>query len=241
MLRIFRLTTKSNLLIRSAKLKQCAGNAIITDPSFEDHRWFTPAPGQDGYRKSFQSYYALAAHVHLTYDSSRSSVSAEIIATHRDNADLTYIFNGVEQSSPTKKFTSADKGPVAVSVKGADGTIINLDPIDLAWNAPEVHPVQESQGDYRKGQKGAIVELFMWPHTDVEKECAIIAKMGYMGVKLFPAQEQLMSFETFSNDLNPWYFAYQPVSYRLQGRMGNRDQLRSAIHTCRSLGKHPMY
>jgi alpha-amylase len=60
--------------------------------------------------------------------------------------------------------------------------------------------------------------------------------MGYMGAKLFPAQEQLMSFETFSNDLNPWYFAYQPVSYRLQGRMGTRDELRTAIQTCRKLG-----
>ena len=55
-----------------------------------------------------------------------------------------------------------------------------------------------------------------WPHTDVEKECEMLAKMGYSGVKLFPAQEQLMSMETFDNNLNPWYFAYQPVSYRLQ-------------------------
>jgi alpha-amylase len=45
-----------------------------------------------------------------------------------------------------------------------------------------------------------------------------------------------MSFETFSGDMNPWYFAYQPVSYRLQGRMGTRDQLRSAIHSCRAAG-----
>jgi alpha-amylase len=57
-----------------------------------------------------------------------------------------------------------------------------------------------------------------------------------MGAKLFPAQEQVMSYETFSNDLNPWYFAYQPVSYRLQGRMGSRDDLRNAINTCRKLG-----
>jgi alpha-amylase len=76
----------------------------------------------------------------------------------------------------------------------------------------------------------------MWPHIDVEQECAILAKMGYLGVKLFPAQEQIMSYETFSGDLNPWYFAYQPVSYRLQGRMGTRDQLRSAIHSCRKAG-----
>lgn len=35
---------------------------------------------------------------------------------------------------------------------------------------------------------------------------------------------------------NPWFFMYQPVSYRLQGRMGTRDQLRSMIHTCRKMG-----
>jgi alpha-amylase len=45
-----------------------------------------------------------------------------------------------------------------------------------------------------------------------------------------------MSLETFGNDINPWYFAYQPVSYRLQGRMGTRDQLRSAINACRAAG-----
>jgi alpha-amylase len=117
---------------------------------------------------------------------------------------------------------------IFVRIEDSDGHSIELDPIDFVWNAPEVHPIEESKGDYRKGQKGAIVEFFMWPHADVEKECATLAKMGYLGAKLFPAQEQLMSSETFSNDLNPWYFAYQPVSYRLQGRMGTRDQLRSS-------------
>lgn len=29
---------------------------------------------------------------------------------------------------------------------------------------------------------------------------------------------------------------YQPWSYRLGGRMGTRDELRAAVHTCRSLG-----
>ncbi len=45
-----------------------------------------------------------------------------------------------------------------------------------------------------------------------------------------------MSTEPFQNVLNPWYFMYQPVSYRLQGRMGTRDDLRQLITTCRSLG-----
>lgn len=214
---------------------QCVGNAIVTDPSFEDHRWYTPGPTEKDYRPSFQSYNVLAAHVHLKYSSDRKSVTAEVLADHRDKKDLKYIIDGVEQTSNTFKFSSSsDHGPYSVVVKGADGSKIELDPIDFVWDAPTV--VNKENGDYRNGQKGAVVELFMWPHTDVAKECSMLSKMGYMGVKLFPAMEQVMSLETFSNDLNPWYFAYQPVSYRLQGRMGTRDDLRTAIQTCRSLG-----
>ena len=91
-------------------------------------------------------------------------------------------------------------------------------------------------GDYRKGQKGAIVEFFGWPHAAVEQECAFLAQAGYLGAKLFPPQEQVMSTQPFQNNLNPWYFMYQPVSYRLTGRMGTRDELRTLIRTCRKLG-----
>lgn len=71
-----------------------------------------------------------------------------------------------------------------------------------------------------------------------------------------------MSVQPFNNILNPWYvtaiacrvpglvcegtlgtndlffryFMYQPVSYKLQGRMGSRDDLRNMINTCRALG-----
>jgi alpha-amylase len=60
--------------------------------------------------------------------------------------------------------------------------------------------------------------------------------MGYMGVKVFPVHEQLMSTQPFNDVLNPWSFMYQPVSYRLQGRMGTRDELRQMINTCRGYG-----
>jgi alpha-amylase len=254
-------------------LNQCQGDVIVTDDSFEAAKWFTPAKGQPGYISSFQSYNIMAAHVHLTYNSNHTTATAEIKAEHRDGKTLTYSFNGKTQSSPTKTFSSAsDSGPVQVKVIASDGEIL-LDPIDLLWDSPTVSiPSQNSKGDYRNGQKGAIVEFFMWPHADVAKECAMIAKMGYLGVKLFPPQEQVMSWEPFSNDLNPWYFAYQPVryglirryrsdkicllclcnvyncflttdppsyddfSYRLDGRMGTRTELRDAIRTCRAQG-----
>jgi alpha-amylase len=72
--------------------------------------------------------------------------------------------------------------------------------------------------------------MFGWPHEEIEAECETLrfeliyfdvlnlySKLGYMGVKVFPPQEQVMSNQPFNNILNPWYFMYQPVSYRLQG------------------------
>ena len=145
---------------------KCSGNTIVTDPTFEDHRWYTPAPGSADYKTSYQSYNVLAAHVHLTYDSVRSSVIAEVLYTHRDNVTVSYVFGGVEQASGTKKFSLAagDKGPVSVSVKGTtDGSNIDLDPIDFVWQAPVVHPIEESKGDYRNGQKGAVSNYLFFP------------------------------------------------------------------------------
>jgi alpha-amylase len=39
-------------------------------------------------------------------------------------------------------------------------------------------------GDYRNGQKGAIVELFGWPYGDIAQECTKLAAYGYLGFKV---------------------------------------------------------
>ncbi len=56
--------------------------------------------------------------------------------------------------------------------------------------------------------QGAIVEMFGWPHADVAAECAELARSGYLGAKVYPTMEQVMSDGTFSNVMNPWYFMY---------------------------------
>lgn len=51
--------------------------------------------------------------------------------------------------------------------------------------------------------------MFGWPHADVEEECETLAAMGWMGVKVFPTMESVMSNEWPQNgELNPWYFYY---------------------------------
>lgn len=52
-----------------------------------------------------------------------------------------------------------------------------------------------------------------------------------------PPQESVMSENYVERgELNPWYFGYQPVSYRLRSRLGTRDELRKMILTCRKQG-----
>lgn len=213
---------------------QCQGDVIVTDEKFEANRWFTPLKGDAEYQPSFQDYGKLVASIHLVYsDPTLSSATVEVLAKHKDSSvTFSYVIGGKEQSSNKASFTTSQTKPVTVTVKGNDGSSIDLEPVDFHWNAPAV----TGQGDDRGGQKGAVVELFGWPHSEIEAECADLARLGYMGVKVFPAMEQVMAYEPFNNNLNPWYFMYQPVSYRLQGRMGTRDDLRNMIHTCRSKG-----
>lgn len=79
--------------------------------------------------------------------------------------------------------------------------------------------------------------MFGWPYADIKQECEFLGNAGWMGVKVFPPQEQVMSNKWPQNgELNPWWFYYQPVSYKLDGRHGTREELRDMIQTCRAAG-----
>ena len=199
------------------------------------HRWFTPAASEEGWQPSFQDYSHLFGWSTINYSADLRSATVTVTAEHKINATLSYEFGGKAQTSNVMKFDATTTAPVSLSVLGSDKTKIDLEPLDFRWNRAELK-LTFPNGDYRSGQKGAIVEMFGWPHAAVEKECAFLAKSGYMGVKVFPPQESIMSTEPFQGVMNPWYFFYQPVSYKLESRAGSRDELRSMINTCRSQG-----
>jgi alpha-amylase len=127
-------------------------------------------------------------------------------------------------------FAKSDSDPQVYSLK--------FENLNFVWQNPHV-----PQGpQFENGQKGAIAELFGWPYEDVEKECDMLGKSGFLGVKIWPPQEAVLSFDQIQRggEINPWYFVYQPVSYRLSSRIGRRDQLRKVIVSCRSKGV-PVY
>ena len=63
-----------------------------------------------------------------------------------------------------------------------------------------------------------IVHLFEWSWEAVGRECEeFLGPKGYCGVQISPPMEHIQGPE--------WWTRYQPVSYKLQSRSGNREQV----------------
>eukprot|EP00735_Rhodelphis_limneticus_P007982 TRINITY_DN2070_c0_g1::TRINITY_DN2070_c0_g1_i1::g.21848::m.21848 TRINITY_DN2070_c0_g1::TRINITY_DN2070_c0_g1_i1::g.21848 ORF type:complete len:851 (+),score=246.46,sp/P00690/AMYP_PIG/31.71/8e-38,Alpha-amylase/PF00128.19/1.1e-15,EGF_2/PF07974.8/6.2e-05,EGF_2/PF07974.8/2,EGF_2/PF07974.8/1.5e+04,EGF_2/PF07974.8/1.5e+04,DSL/PF01414.14/6.9e+02,DSL/PF01414.14/0.21,DSL/PF01414.14/1.9e+03 TRINITY_DN2070_c0_g1_i1:67-2553(+) len=211
---------------------RCSGDQTSLPAEFENRRWQTPPSDSLAWYPGYADYSHLVGHAHVAYDSSRTSATVDVKVVLKSNdMQLTYYFDGQAQSTSSKKFDKTFTRPLDISVVASNGKKLVLDAVDFIWNTHT--PISHTAGDYRDGQKGAIVEMFGWPDEDIDAECAHVGQLGYMGVKLFPHHEQLMAGDPYENVMNPWYFMYQPVSYRLQGRAGTRDDLRRLIATCR--------
>ena len=211
---------------------ECINNEKDIDNKFEDHLWNTPKRGDERWREGFQDMNVLVGYPQLKYSSDLKQCTVSVYTKTAVDLDLSYVFDDVEQKSETKIFNSDFKKILKIKVKAKTGEVLELPDVDFIWNS---EPLGPTKYDF-KGQKGAIVEMYGWSDKDIEKECEFIGKQGYLGVKVFPHHEQVMSDEAFRDQLNPWYFMYQPVSYKLDGRLGTRDDFRNMIKTCRSKG-----
>ena len=174
----------------------------------------------------------LVGYAQLKYTSDQQKCTVAVFIKTAVDLNVKYEFNGVEQDSKAKVFDNTFKDILKIKVKASSGEVLELEDVDFIWNS---EPLKAPKFDTR-GQKGAIVEMYGWKDVDIEKECEFIGEQGYMGVKVFPHHEQVMSYTPFREQMNPWYFMYQPVSYSLNGRLGTRDEFRKMIKTCRSHG-----
>ena len=103
------------------------------------------------------------------------------------------------------------------------------------WDNPTV--VKDNEEVYQNGQKGAIVELFGWPYEDIAQECELLKVAGYLGVSIISPNESLLTKDSVEEgELNPWWYYFQAVSYKLQSRLGNKKQLKNMIDICRKNG-----
>ena len=74
----------------------------------------------------------------------------------------------------------------------------------------------------------AFVHLFEWSWNDIAEECRFLGEKGFAAVQISPPQESI--------EVDTWWARYQPQSYRLDSRSGNREQLKAMVDECRKHG-----
>ncbi|RVU26250.1 glycosidase [Streptomyces antnestii] len=79
------------------------------------------------------------------------------------------------------------------------------------------------------GTKDVTAVLFEWRFDSVAKECtARLGPAGYGYVQVSPPQEHIQGSQ--------WWTSYQPVSYKIAGRLGDRTAFRNMVDTCHAAG-----
>jgi alpha-amylase len=100
---------------------------------------------------------------------------------------------------------------------------------DLAAEKP-LSPTGTSAPARAHDPSGVLVHLFQWPWADVAGECPALAEAGFTGVQISPPQEHVVL------PGHPWWQDYQPVSYRLDSRRGDRAALAAMVQACHRAG-----
>lgn len=89
---------------------------------------------------------------------------------------------------------------------------------------------QSTQPSADAGPREVIVNLFQWTWASVGQECPQLAASGYGGVQVSPPQEHAVVAGM------PWWVDYQPVSYQVAGRRGDRAAFAAMVQVCHAAG-----
>ncbi|MGY4919119.1 carbohydrate-binding module family 20 domain-containing protein [Streptomyces sp. 900116325] len=90
---------------------------------------------------------------------------------------------------------------------------------------PAAAPAQASA----PGTKDVTAVMFEWKFDSVAKACTdTLGPAGYGYVQVSPPQEHIQGSQ--------WWTSYQPVSYKIAGRLGDRAAFAAMVSTCHSAG-----
>ncbi|GAA2401778.1 carbohydrate-binding module family 20 domain-containing protein [Streptomyces glaucosporus] len=79
------------------------------------------------------------------------------------------------------------------------------------------------------GTKDVTAVLFEWKFDSIARECTSrLGPAGYGYVQVSPPQEHIQGSQ--------WWTSYQPVSYKIAGRLGTRAQFQNMVNTCHAAG-----
>ncbi len=83
----------------------------------------------------------------------------------------------------------------------------------------------------------SILNMFEWNWNSIAAECAgPLADSGYTHVQTSPPQEHILGTDTTPGEEQAWYIHYQPVSYKLDSRLGTRDEFANMVAACDAAG-----
>ncbi|MFC7883364.1 alpha-amylase family protein [Streptomyces sp. NPDC057376] len=79
------------------------------------------------------------------------------------------------------------------------------------------------------GAKDVTAVLFEWNFASVARECTnTLGPAGYGYVQVSPPAEHIQGGQ--------WWTSYQPVSYKIAGRLGDRTAFKNMVDTCHAAG-----
>ncbi|BFO20916.1 hypothetical protein SHKM778_73040 [Streptomyces sp. KM77-8] len=79
------------------------------------------------------------------------------------------------------------------------------------------------------GAKDVTAVLFEWNFASVARECTTaLGPAGYGYVQVSPPAEHIQGAQ--------WWTSYQPVSYKIAGRLGDRAAFKNMVDTCHAAG-----
>ncbi len=83
------------------------------------------------------------------------------------------------------------------------------------------------------GQNDTIVHLFEWNWPSIGSECtSVLGPKGYGAVQVSPPQEHIV----LPGNNYPWWQDYQPISYQLVTRRGDRAAFAAMVSACHAAG-----
>ena len=228
----------------------CQTEGIYEISESWDERAFQTPPKSDiynRYKSTYQDMHYLVGYAQLKYSSDKKICTVKFITkvnpklgTKGVDYNIRYKFGDIEQEEDTIILNSNDnKYPEGMPISaiiidnrsGIDLIKLELEDEYFIWD----NPIIEQSQEYENGQKGAIVEFFGWPYEDIAEECEFLSHSGYMGLKIYSPNEHLINYKNIEDEmLNPWWCIRQPVSYKLNSRMGDKKQLKNMINKCRS-------
>lgn len=94
-------------------------------------------------------------------------------------------------------------------------------------------PAKDAAAPVTAPLNGPIIQMFQWSWDSIAQECeSHLGPSGFGAVQVSPPQEHVQ----LADSGYPWYQDYQPVSYQLESRRGNREQFAAMVSACNDAG-----